>query len=248
MTSFVRRRNRKRLLAEASNFFDPRGPEDTSEEKNRSGLFGPNSSGHGHSEYPSDSRVVTGLAGVSTGSISRPGPAHSPPVPAHALQDYIPYDGGNPGQYYNMGNVPAGHSSMPNPYDLYGPRNGYGQYDPPNSPGFNGERPSMADHGSSIPHQLQPGVYSTQGAIFTSRNTPPLRTQPTPLTTSPPPAHSHPSVSNERDLPRIPVPSPLPETFGHQESGDDDAYGGAFLGPDSPPQQRTLHVSFLPGN
>lgn len=247
----MRRRNRKRLLADASNFsFDPRDVEDgASDEKySHSNLGGQHSTGHGHGDYPLENRVVVGASGIP-----RPVPAHSPPIPNYIPQDYGGYDGNHLTQYHNLGNVPVGYSPTPNPYDVYGPRNGGGypngpvQHDPygPYSP--NGDSLSGPDPGHSVPRQLQPGVRPAQGPTFAPHppnNSPP----PIPLTTQlPPPSYPQPSAADKSDIVRLPTPNFPPGTPGVRDSLDsvDDAYGGAFLGPDSPPVQRTLQVSWF---
>ncbi|KAF9782869.1 hypothetical protein BJ322DRAFT_1110738 [Thelephora terrestris] len=230
VTSIVRRRNRKRLLADASTFsFDPRDVEDgTSDEKHsHAGL-----TGHGNIDYPPDSRVPVGFVGVGTGSISRPGPVRSPPMPAYAPREYVGYDGGYPAQYHNQGNAQVGYSPTHNTYDMYDPRdsgrypNNQGQHDPYYFPGSNGDGPVMTN--PSVPRQLQPGIRPAQGPTFL------------------PPSSLQPSAPDYKDLPRLPTPGALPDTFGRQNSvGDfeDDAHGGAYLGPESPPEHRTLQVA-----
>ena len=258
VASYVRRRNRKRLLADASNFsFDPRDIEDGTSDEKHSGLVGQHSSGHGHGDYPPDSRVAAGFTGAGTGSISRPGPVRSPPMPTYVPQDYMGHDGGYPSQYHNLGNVPVGYNPTPNPYDMYGPRNvsrysnSQGQQDPYHFPGPNGDYP-MTDPNPTVPRQLRSGIHSAQGPNFAphpySNGPPPLNyTTQIPQTTSPPPHYLQPSVSDKNDFPRLPTPAPLSETFGRRGSPDnveDDAYGGASLGPESPPGQRTLQVNW----
>jgi hypothetical protein len=79
----------------------------------------------------------------------------------------------------------------------------------------------------SVPRQLQPGIRPAQGQTFL------------------PPSSLQPSAPDYKDLPRLPTPGALPNTFGRQnsvEDSEDDAYGGAYLGPESPPEQRTLQV------
>ena len=256
---FVRRRNRKRLLADASTFsFDPRDVEDgTSDEKHsHSGLVGQLNSGHGQNDYLPDSRVAVGFVGVGTGSTSRAGPLRSPPMPAYAPRDYVGYDGGYPAQYHNMGNVPVGYGPTHNSHDMYDPRNGgtysnnQGQHDLYNFPGSNGDIPVMNNLSPTVPRQLQPGVRPAQGPTFHPRLSdsapPPLNyTPPVTSTISPPPPSLQSPIPDYNDLPRLPTPGALPNNFGPQngvEDVDDDAYGGAFLGPESPPGQRTLQA------
>lgn len=256
VTSFMRRRNRKRLLADASNFsFDPRDVEDgASDEKySHSGLVNQHSIGHGHNDYPLDGRVATAIGG---GSISRSGPSHSPPMPNYIPQDYGSYDGSYLAQYHNMGNVPVGYNPTPNPYDMYGPRNG-GVYpngrvhhDPYNLSGPNGGNFSEPDSDHSVPRQLHPGVRPAQGPTFSPRlSNNALSYQAPPIastTPAPAPPYLQSSVSDKDDIARLPTPNFLPDTFGQQDSVDsvDDAYGGVFLGPESPPEQRTLQVGW----
>lgn len=252
----MRRRNRKRLLADASNFsFDPRDIEDRAsveEKHSNSGLTGRNNSGHSHNDYGSDNGPTGGFTRVGMGSISRPGPPASP-MPAYIPQDHTGRDGAYPVQYHNFNNVPVGYNPTPNPYDTYGSwngggySNGQGQHDPYNAPGSGGNRLST-NTGHYVPHQLQPGLYPAQGPTFSpllSNSPPPLnRSPPVPSTTSPPPASLQPSASNQYNIPRLPTLSALPNTFGGPNGLDDDAYGGAFLGRDSlPPGSRTLQVS-----
>ncbi|KAF9645677.1 hypothetical protein BDM02DRAFT_3119827 [Thelephora ganbajun] len=251
VVSFMRRRNQRRLLADASNFsFDPKDVEDrmSVEEKNsRSGLVG-------HSDYTSDNGAAGGFAGLGMGGVSRPGPSHSPPMHAYIPQDYPGYDGVYPVQYHNLSNVPVGHNPTPNPYDMYDPRNGggysngQGQHDPYNLPDSSGDRLPMSDPGPLVPYQLQPGVHPAQGSTFApllSKSPPPLNRSPQiPLTTSPPLASLQPPAPSQYNIPRLPTPGALPDSFGRRESVDDEAYGGAFLGHVSPPPgQRTLQVA-----
>ena len=257
ITSFVRRRNRKRLLADASNFsFDPRDVEDgTSDEKySHSGHVGQYNLGRGPNDYPLDNRVV-GVAGVGAGGISRPAPAHSPPMPNYIPQDYGGHESSHLNQYHNLGNVPVGYNPTPNPYDMYGPRNGGGypngrvQHDPFSISGPNGESFSASDPGYPVPRQLQPGIRSAQGPTFAphlSNNSPQLLNHSPPTTSPPPPSYTQPSASDHGDPIRLPTPGFPSDTSGQRDScdGADDAYGGAFLGPDSHPEQRTLQVSW----
>lgn len=261
ITAFVRRRNKKRLLADASNFsFDPRDVEDgASDEKySNSGLVGQHSIGHSHNDYQFDNRVGVGIAGIGAGGISRPGPAHSPPMPSYAPQDYGTYEGGHLTQYHNLGNIPVRYNQSPNPYDMYAPRNGGGyptgqvHHDPYNLPGTNGDGFSNPEPVNSVPVQLQPGVRPAQAQTFVpqlSNHSPPMsnHAQLNSFTTSPsPPSYPQPSAPDKGELTRLPTPSLLPDTFGQRDSVDsaDDAYDGAFLGPESPPESRTLHVSW----
>lgn len=253
VTSYVRRRNRKRLLTDASNFsFDPKDVEDgtSAEEKySPSGHTSYHNSGHGHAEHALGTGAAGGFAGAGMGGVSRPVPSSSPPMPVYIPQDYAGHDGVYPAQYYNLNNVAAGYNPTPNPYDMYGPRHGgyssgqghYGQFNP-SGPGV--DYLSVADPGHPVPRQLQPGIHPTQSPTFApvfSTNPPPLNRSP-PL--SPPPASLQRSASNQYDLPRLPTPDNIPDTFGRRGSGDDDAYSGAFLGHDSsPPGLRTLQVN-----
>jgi len=234
VTAYLRRRNRKRLLADASNFsFDPKDVEDrmSAEEKYpHSGLVG--NSGHAHSNYPPDNGAASSLAGVGMGGVSRSAPPPSPPIPAHIPQDYAGYDGGYPAQYHNLSNVPAGYNQMSNPHDMYDPRNGSGyshSHDPYNP----------------IPRQLQPGLYPAQVSTLVSQlstSPPPMnRSPPIPSTTSPQRASTRASVSNKYSVPRFPTSGAPPDPFGRHNSDGDDAYGGAFLGHDSsPPEPRPI--------
>ena len=255
ITSFVRRRNRKRLLTDAEKFsFDPKDVEDgASEEKySQSGLVSQHNVGHGHNDFPLDDRVNVGVLGPGAGSVSRPAPARSPPMPKYVPQDYGGYDGGHTNQYHNLGNVPVGYNPTPNPYDMYGPRNGGGypngwvQHDPYSLPSPNGESFSNTDPGYSVPRPLQPGVRSAQGQTFAPHPSANNQLNHSPLisptTSPPPPSYLQPSLSDKIDIARLPTPSFPPATRSSVDSLD-GAYGGAFLGPDSPPEQRTLQVS-----
>ena len=244
VTSYKRRRNRKRLLADASNFsFDPRDIEDRApdEKHSHSGLIDRHNNGRGHNDYASDKGATGGFTGVNMGGVPRLG-LSSPPVPAYIPQDYSGHDGTYPTQYHHLSNIPVGYNPTPNPYDMYGLGNGGGysigqsQHDPYNTSGLSGD-PSITDSGHPVPRQLQPGLHPAQGPIFAphlSTSPPPLNRSPNQSTTSPPPA----SI-----IQRLPTPGALPNTFGRQNSVDDDAYGGAFLGHGSPPGPRTLQVS-----
>jgi len=235
VTTFARRRNRKRLLADASNFsFDPKHIEDKMSDEKHPGLAGHSGDG-----------AAGGFAGVGMGSISRRRPSLPSLTPAYTPQDYAGHDDGYPAQHHNLRNVPVGYNSAPNPYDLYGPRNSVGhpnsqgQYDPFNLSGSSDNRLSMTDSGPPVPYQLRPGVHPTQGPSFT----PILSTSPAPLNHLPPiPSTASPPPDS---LQRLPTPDAPPDAVGRRNSVDDDAYGGASFGRDSPPPApRTLQVSW----
>ena len=261
VTSYVRRRNRKRLLTDASNFsFDPKDVEDrtsSAEEKySHPGHTGYHSSGHGHGEYALGAGSTSGFAAVGAGGVPRPAPS-SPPI-SYFPQDYAGHDGGYPAQYHNLGNAGIGYGATPNPYDMYGPRNGGAypisqvQYDQYYPPGPSGDHYLVTDHGAPVPRQLQPGVHSVQDQTFVPpsfTNPPQLnRSPPIPPTISPPPATLQPPASNQYDPPRLPTPDYHPGAFKQWKSSDDDAYGGASLShDDSPPGLRTLQVSWPNG-
>lgn len=247
VTSFKRRRNRKRLLADASNFsFDPKHIEDKMSDEKHTGISGRRSSGHNYSDYTPNNGATDSFAGVGMGRVSGRGSSPSSPMPAYIPQDYAGHDGGYPAQYHNPGNVPVGYNSTPNPYDVYGPRNsmgypnGQGQHDPYSLSGSNGNRrTSMTDPNPSIPYPLRPWVQPTQGPTFApilSTNPPPLnRLQSISSTTLPLPASLQPSVPNGYNTWGLPTPGALPDVVGRQNGADDDAYGGASFGRDPPP-------------
>ena len=257
MTSYVRRRNKKRLLIDASDFFDPRVVEDeTSTEKySHSGLGGHHNSGHGHGDYTFDTGAASGFTRVDTGGVSRPA-LPSPPMATYNPHDYSGHDGGYPTRYHDPSNSAIGYNLAPNPYDMYGPRNGGGysngqdQYDLYDPFGSSGDHPSMSDPGPPVPRQLQPGLHPAQGrtfAPFLSSGPPPSnRSPPIPSTTSPPPVSLRPSASEQHDIPRLPIPGrgTLSDPFGRRRSGDDDAYSGAFLGDSPSPESRRLQVNW----
>jgi hypothetical protein len=249
----MRRRNRKRLLVSASNFtFDPRDIEDRGldEKHPHSGLVGRHNSGHSRNAYASGNGATGGFTGVSVGGVPRPRPS-PPPMPAYIPQDYAGHDGAYPSQYRHLSNIPVGYNPAPNPYEMYGHGNsggystGQSQHDPFGASGLS-DHHLITNSGPPVPRQLQPGLHSTQGSTFApllTTSPPPLNGSPIPLTTSPPPTSLQPSVSNQYVIPKLPTPGDLPDTFGRENSVDDDAYGGAFLGEGSPPGQRTLQVS-----
>ena len=262
----MRRRNRKKLVADASNFsFDPKYIEDklSSSEKQRDPDFiTPQDSGYGHNNYSSGSGATGRFTGVGTvGGIQRPGP-HSSSIPTYVPQDYLGLDGAYPAQYHNLSNIPAGHSQMPNPYDMYGlgnsgvysngqvqhdPYHDPYQHDPFNTSGPSGDHPSMRDSSLPIPRQLQPGVIPAQGPTFA----PHLSASPAPLngspsntpTPAPPTSASLQHSASNHAAPGPPTAGALPDTFGRRDSDDDDAYGGALLAYESSPERRTLQVS-----
>lgn len=256
-TSYARKRKQKRLLTDASNFsFDPKDVDDgtsTEEKYSHSGTGGYHSSGHGHSDYVSNTRAASGFTGVGMGGVSRSVPSPPPPIPAYIPHDYAGHDGGYPTGYHNMSNTVVGYNPTPNPYDMYGPRNGGGysngqdQYDLYNRSGSSWGHRSATDPGPPVPPQLQPGVRPAQGRTFA----PPLstspsfnRSPPTPSTILLPPASLQPSASNQDNTSRLVTHGPLPDTFGSQESDDNDAYGGISLAYDSPPSEpRRLQVN-----
>lgn len=248
VTSYMRRRNRKRLLANASNFtFDPRDIDDRmpDEKHPNSGLVGRQGSGHGHNDYTSDNGGTGGFPAVGMGGVPRLG-LSSPPIPAYSPQDYASHDGAYPAQYRHLSNIPVGYNPTPNPYDMYGGGYSTGQnmHDPFNTSGLGGGHISMTNAGPPVPRQLQPGLHLAQGPTFAphlSTSPPPLHHSSIPSTISPPPASLQRSASNQY-IPRLPTPGALPDSFGRQNSVDDEAYGGAFLGHESPPEPRTLQV------
>ena len=254
VTSYVRRRKRKRLMTDASGFsFDPKDIEDrtsSAEEKySHPGPVGYHSSGHGHGEYDLGIGAAGGFTG---GGVPRPAPL-SPPMSTYYPQDYAGYEGAYPVQYHNLANIALGYGQTPNHYDMYGPRNGGGypigqpQYDQFYPPGPSGDHLLVTDHGAPVPRQLQPGVHPVQGQTFAppSFTNPPLLNRPPILSTVSPPPASLQSTADPHDLPRLPTPDRLPGISGQWKSSDDDAYGGASLGHDaSPPGLRTLQVSW----
>ena len=265
VTSYIRKRNRKKLVTDDSNFsFDPKYIQDalsSSEKQPGPDVFAPQSTGYNHNNYDLGNGASGRLTGVGMGSIPRHGPP-SPPIPAYVPQDYLGHDGAYPAQYHNL-NIPAGHNPMPNPYDMYGygnngvysngqvqhdPYHDTYHHDPYNTSGLSGDPPSMRDSSLPIPHQLQPGVQPTRDPTFaphlSTSPAPMNRSSPTtPALTPPVPASPQPSASNYV-APGPPSVGALPDTFGRRDSSDDDAYGGAFLGRESLPERRTLQVSW----
>jgi hypothetical protein len=229
----MRRRKRKRLLADASTFpFDLRDVDD-------SGLVDRFNTGNGNSDNPLNNRVAIGFAGVGTGIISKRRPVRSPPVPIYAPRDNVGYDGGYPAQYHSQDNTQVVYSSTQNTHNINDPGNNdsypnnQGQHSPYYLPSSIGDDTPMTNI-----CQLQPGVCPAQGPTFCPspfENSPPLpiHTPPTPSTTSLPPYSLQPLAPDYRDLPRLPTSGALPNSFGQRNS-----IGGV----EDTPGQRTLHV------